>query len=306
MNQITDTLLMVRPSHFGFNPQTAENNAFQENDTSLSPEEIQILAMQEFDQFVEVLRNAGIRVIVVQDTDQPIKYDAIFPNNWISTHEDGTIITYPMFAPMRRLERNHSIVTALEQEFGFNKFLPLERLEAENLFLEGTGSLILDRPNRIAYACSSPRTDTIALDEFCKHTGFTKILFHARDSADKEIYHTNVMMALGETFVVVCLDSVKNGQEWAMLRKCFDETQKDVIEISMEQMMAFAGNMLQVKNKEGETYLVMSEQAYRSLQLIQIQAIEKHTSILYSPIYTIEKFGGGSARCMMAEIFSPL
>lgn len=308
VNQITDTLLMVRPAYFGFNPQTASSNFFQENDTSLTPHEIHILALQEFDQFVAVLRAAGVQVIVMEDTKDPVKYDAIFPNNWISTHQDGTIITYPMHSPMRRQERQPFIISHLMEEFGFKKLLALnllDNLEAEEIYLEGTGSLLLDRPNKIVYACSSPRTHTIGIDKFCEITGFQPILFQAHDKNHELIYHTNVMMALGETLVIICLESLQNPQELAQVRTSFEQTQKEVIEISMEQMFSFAGNMLQVRSKNGESYLVMSEQAYRALRSDQIERIEKHTSILYSPLYTIEKFGGGSARCMLAEIFVP-
>jgi len=302
--QITDTILMVRPANFDFNPQTASNNAFQDETTDLKSNEIQTLALQEFDGFVATLRSAKIRVIVVQDTNTPTKYDAIFPNNWISTHKNGTLITYPMFAPMRRLERREDIVGGLMEEFQIKDRIRLEQHEGAEIFLEGTGSMILDRPNKLVYACRSLRTDEKVLDDFCEQMGYEKILFTATDETGLEIYHTNVMMALGEDFVVICLESVKEGKEWANLHRKFNETNKTIIEISRAQMSAFAGNMLQVRNEDSDTFLVMSEQAYRSLNKEQIQQIEQYTTPLYSPLYTIEKFGGGSARCMMAEIFS--
>lgn len=302
--QITDTILMVRPASFGFNPQTAANNAFQEETTDLKPSEIQTLALQEFDSFVATLRNAKIRVIVIQDTDSPTKFDAIFPNNWISTHKNGALITYPMFAPMRRLERREDIIGGLLDEFLIKERIRLEQHEANEIYLEGTGSMILDRPHQLVYACRSVRTDEKVLDDFCEQMGYEKVLFTSTDKTGLEIYHTNVMMALGEDFVVICLDSIKDGKEWANLHRKFEETKKAIIEISMEQMSSFAGNMLQVRNTDGDTFLVMSEQAYRSLTKEQIQQIEQYTNILYSPLYTIEKFGGGSARCMMAEIFA--
>lgn len=302
--QITDTIFMVRPANFGFNPQTAANNAFQEKETDLKPAEIQTLALQEFDGFVATLRNAKIRVIVIQDTDHPTKHDAIFPNNWISIHENGTLITYPIFAPMRRLERREDIVGGLIDEFQIQNRIKLEQHESSKLFLEGTGSMILDRPNKVVYACRSVRTDEEVLDDFCERMGYEKMLFTSTDDTGLEIYHTNVMMALGENFVVICLESIKDGTEWANLHRKFEETNKAIIDINMEQMTSFAGNMLQVRNTDGDTFLVMSEQAYRSLEKEQIQQIEQHTNILYSPLYTIEKFGGGSARCMMSEIFA--
>jgi len=303
--QITDTILMVRPANFGFNVQTAESNAFQTSETALEPHEIQTLALQEFDQFVEILRRSKIRVIIIQDTGEPTKYDAIFPNNWISTHQDGTIITYPMYAPMRRLERRDDIIEDLKKEFQTSSIIHLENYEIEDIYLEGTGSLILDRPNRLAYACKSVRTNEKILDDFCYRAGFEKIIFTATDSEDLEIYHTNVMMALGEDFVVICLDTIKDEAERNMLIQKFEATNKVIIEISLEQMLAFAGNMLQVKNKDEDTFLIMSEQAYRSLTTTQKEQIERYTDILYSPLYTIEKFGGGSARCMLAEIYLP-
>ncbi|MEM9887149.1 MAG: arginine deiminase-related protein [Bacteroidota bacterium] len=302
--QITDTVLMVRPAHFGFNPQTAENNAFQSAETQLSAAEIQILAVQEFDQFVQKLREAKIRAIVVQDSEQPIKYDAVFPNNWFSTHENGMIITYPVFAPMRRLERREEILTAIADEFQHHRRIHLEERERKQLFLEGTGSLILDRPNHIAYACRSVRTSEQVIDYFCEHMNYEKVLFTATDAAGQDIYHTNVMMALGEDFVVICMESVENEEDRRILEQKFAASQKEIIEISLEQVSAFAGNMLQVRNREGDTFLVMSEQAYRSLDDVQKAQIARYTNILYSPLYTIEQFGGGSARCMMAEIFS--
>ncbi len=305
MEQITDTILMIRPAHFGFNPETAENNAFQTNDTSRSPEEIKIQAREEFDRFVAKLRDAGVEVIVVEDTPQPVKTDAIFPNNWISLHADGRVITYPMYSNVRRFERRQDILDTLAQTHRIKERIHFEGAEAAATYLEGTGSMVFDRPNRICYACLSARTDEHLLNEFCQRMGYEKVAFSALDSNGREIYHTNVMMSVGTTFVVIVLDSVRNQDERKRLLSKFAETQKEVIELSMEQMNAFAGNMLQVRNKAGEPILVMSEQAYRSLTPVQIAALEKHTRILYSPIPVIEAYGGGSARCMMAEVFLP-
>ena len=224
---------MIRPANFGYNPQTAASNAFQTEETALEKNEIQSLALQEFDQFVAKLRQAKIRVIVVQDSETPLKRDAVFPNNWISMHEDGTLITYPMYAPMRRLERRSEIISSLEEKFQVNHIIALEKYESESIFLESTGSLILDRPNKIAYACRSVRTDEKVIDDFCKKMGYEKIVFTATDETDLEIYHTNVMMALGEDFVVICMETIKDGKEWANLHRKFEETRKEVIEISM-------------------------------------------------------------------------
>ncbi|MEM0993707.1 MAG: arginine deiminase-related protein [Bacteroidota bacterium] len=301
--QITNTVLMVRPAHFGYNPQTAANNAFQSAETQLSTTEIQILAVQEFDQMTQKLREAKIEIIIVPDTEHPVKYDAVFPNNWFSTHAGKHIITYPVFAPMRRRERRMDIIHKLEAKFGYKQHITLEQYEAQTLFLEGTGSMILDRPNRVAYACRSVRTDEIVMDDFCEKMAYKKVLFDAVDEAEQPIYHTNVMMAMGETFVIICMDTIQDESERATLEENFAQTNKTIINISLEQMSAFAGNMLQLRNANEDTFLVMSEQAYRSLRADQKSQIEQHTNILHSPLYIIEKFGGGSARCMMAEIF---
>ncbi len=301
--QITSHLLMVRPAHFGFNEETAGNNAFQKNDGAFTPAQIRRKAITEFDNFVHLLRAAGMQVTVIEDTDYPMKTDAIFPNNWVTFHENGTVITYPMFSPARRLERRDDVLQKLGKEYHIDNRVHLETSESEEKFLEGTGSMILDRPNHLVYACISPRTDVGLLEEFCQITGFEKVAFTAVDGIGTPIYHTNVMMALGETFVVICLDTVKNPTEREALLQKFEETNKEVIEISLSQMLSFAGNMLQVQNRSGEPILVMSEQAYKSLENNQIRLLNKHTNLLYAPIYTIEKYGGGSARCMMAEVF---
>lgn len=296
---------MVRPAHFGFNEETAANNAFQTDDGSLSPREVHQRALREFDAFVEKLRSVGVDVIVAEDTDAPVKPDAAFPNNWVTFHEDGRVATYPMNAPTRRLERREDILKQLEARFETGSRLRFEHYEEMGMYLEGTGSLILDRPNRIAYACLSPRTSEHLLDDFCTKFGYEKLVFVAVDGEGQEIYHTNVMMALGETFVVICLDTVRDKDERRRLLKKFAETGKEAVEISLGQMMAFAGNMLQVRSQDGAPYLVMSEQAFRSLRREQVEQLEKHTRLLHSPLYTIEKYGGGSARCMMAEVFLP-
>ncbi|MCB9297783.1 MAG: amidinotransferase [Lewinellaceae bacterium] len=296
---------MVRPAHFGYNPETAVNNAFQTMDESLAPKEVRRQAAEEFDAFVGKLRSVGVDVIVVEDTDIPAKPDSVFPNNWVTFHEDGRVVTYPMNAPTRRLERREDVLELLAGRFELGSHLRFEHYEEMDMYLEGTGSLILDRPNRIAYACLSPRTNEHLLDDFCDKFGYEKMAFIAVDGNGQEIYHTNVMMALGETFVVVCLDSVRATGERERLLGKFAATGKEVIEISLDQMMAFAGNMLQVRSQDGTPYLVMSEQAFQSLRPEQVQQIEKHTKILYSPLYVIEKYGGGSARCMMAEVFLP-
>jgi hypothetical protein len=302
--QTTNHILMVRPANFGFNEQTAESNAFQTNDTSKSDAQIKAEAIAEFDAFVAQLRGVGVNVIVAEDSASPITPDAIFPNNWVSFHADGTVITYPMYAPVRRLERQESILELVGNQFVTSKRVHLEIAEAENLFLEGTGSMIFDRPNKIVYACLSPRTDDTILDRFCEVTGYEKVVFTSTDADGKEIYHTNVMMALGEDFCVICLDTIQNEAERKAVVAVLEKKNKFIIDINLAQMLKFAGNMLQVRNDKGELYLVMSQQSFDALSESQIAEIQSRTHILSVPIKTIETYGGGSVRCMMAEIFS--
>ncbi|MCW5921839.1 MAG: amidinotransferase [Saprospiraceae bacterium] len=304
--QTTPHILMVRPANFAFNEETAANNAFQSRDGKLSAEAMRQNAIREFDEFVSKLRAAGVDVIVADDSASPAKPDAVFPNNWVTFHQEGYVVTYPMFAPTRRRERREEVIAEiLQRGFSSNQRIHLENEEANDRFLEGTGSIIFDHPNRLAYACLSPRTDADLLENLCQKIGYRKVVFHAQDANGQDIYHTNVMMALGETFVVICLDSVRDPQERRALEEKFAATNKEIVDITLEQMNAFAGNMLQVRNTTGDTILVMSEQAYRSLSPSQIKTLEAHTRLLHSPIETIETYGGGSARCMMAEVFLP-
>ena len=303
--QISSHLLMVRPANFGYNAETAENNAFQRKDTQDSAEYIKNAAILEFDAFVENLRSAGVHVTVIQDTDDPIKPDAVFPNNWVSFHENGAVITYPIYSPLRRLERREDIIDQLGEVFIVKDRYHLENSESQHVYLEGTGSVILDRVNKLAYACLSERTNAGLLDKFCGIIDYEKVMFQAVDAKGIPIYHTNVMMAIAETFVVICMDTIRDPDHVQALRRLFALKGKEIVEISMEQMACFAGNMLQVKNDRGESILVMSSQAYGSLKESQIAQIKSHTRILHSAINTIETYGGGSARCMMAEVFLP-
>lgn len=305
--QITRHLLMIRPCHFGYNEETAQDNAFQIQDNSLNPFDIQQNALEEFDNFVALLMAAGVYVTVIEDSEAPRKTDAVFPNNWISTHEDGTLITYPMYAPSRRTERRTAILEQLAETFLVERKITLEHHEDEQRYLESTGSMILDRGNKIVYACHSSRTDEKVLDEFCQKMSYRKILFHAVDEHGMPIYHTNVMMALGIDFVIICLEAISDATEKKRVIEALEKTGKTIFPITFAQMAAFAGNMLQVQNKQGDSFLVMSQHAYEALDTIaHIAKLHTHTSILYSPLDTIEKYGGGSARCMMAEIFLPL
>jgi hypothetical protein len=304
--QTTPHILMVRPAHFAFNEETAVNNAFQQREGALSPDAVRKKAVAEFDAMVQGLRKAGVNVVVARDSSTPVKPDAVFPNNWVTFHQEGLVVTYPMFAPTRRRERRRKVIdTVMEAGFSFDQRVNLEFNERLSRFLEGTGSIIFDHQHRLAYACLSPRTDADLLSDLCARIQYQPVVFHASDGAGRDIYHTNVMMALGETFVVVCLDTVRDPAERALLLETFEKTGKTVVPITAEQMQRFAGNMLQVRTLEGQTLLVMSEQAYRSLRPEQVALLETHTRLFHASIDTIETYGGGSARCMMAEIFLP-
>lgn len=296
---------MVRPAHFNFNPQTATNNAFQSNSTNLTPQEIQSQALKEFEDLVSSLQEMGVSVHIVQDTDLPQKPDAIFPNNWITTHRVGAIITYPMQSPIRRKERREDVVSELMKRYGFDRRYSLEQYEERDLFLEGTGSMVLDRINKIVYACISIRTDPTVLDKFCALTGYDRVLFTAEDKEGQAIYHTNVMMTMGTEFALVCLASITNEDERLLVVDKLQSGGRSVINISLDQMTRFAGNMIQITGSFGRQFIVMSTQARNSLTESQKDTLGSYGTIIHSPLDTIEYFGGGSARCMIAEIFTP-
>ncbi len=293
---------MIRPKHFGFNPETADNNTFQSDEGDLSIEEIARLAVLEFDQLVSILRDKGVVVDVIDDSDSPVKPDAVFPNNWISMHEDDVIITYPMYSALRRNERRDEVIDAITNKYHMARRYSFEQFEEKGEFLEGTGSMVLDREHKIVYACISERTDIRMIDKFCVLRGFTQVTFTA-ESDNVVIYHTNVMMALGRDYVVICLDCVPDATERKDLVDSFTRSGKKIIEISKKQMDAYAGNMLQLQTRSEKPILVMSEQAYRSLRNTQIKALERFNQIVHSPIEIIENYGGGSVRCMIAENF---
>jgi hypothetical protein len=302
--QSTSHLLMIRPVNFGYNEETAESNAFQNKDKN--QQLVQEKALAEFNNFVDILKQNGVDVTVVDDNPQPYTPDSIFPNNWVSFHSDGNIFLYPMQAENRRLERREDIIARLEYNFKVHHIVDLSRYEEDAKFLEGTGSMVLDRENKIAYACLSPRTDRDVLDVFCEQADYTSICFDAADKSGKAIYHTNVLMCVGSKFAVICLDSIPNPYERIMLKESLTSTQKEIIEISFEQMNRFAGNMLEVKTKEGETLIVMSKSAFTSLNEDQLSALKNYGKLVYVDIHTIENNGGGSSRCMMAEVHLPV
>jgi len=301
--QTTSHILMIRPVNFGYNAETAVNNAFQ---VAGMDAEAQKKALREFDAFVSVLRSNGVDVTVVQDTPEPHTPDSIFPNNWISFHNDGTVIFYPMYAANRRLERKQHVIDTVRTLFEIKSQIDLSSYESKNIFLEGTGSMVLDRDNKIAYACLSPRTDKKVLEDFCKQTGFKPVSFRAVDSKGREIYHTNVMMCVADRYVVICLESIDDKTERENVTTAITGSGKEIIEINFDQMNHFAGNMLQVENVSGQKLLVMSSQAFRSLTKQQVDKLSSYNNIIHSPLVTIETNGGGSARCMMAEVHLPL
>lgn len=299
---------MIRPVAYRMNEQTAVNNYFQEN-LNLSDVVINAKAQKEFDVFVLKLRAVGVEVIVEDDILEMETPDSIFPNNWVSFHENGDVGLYPMFAENRRRERREDILIRLEKEgFIINSLFDYTSAEQEGLFLEGTGSLILDRVNRKAYCALSPRADEDLVIEFCEDFEYDPIIFKANQTIKGQrlpIYHTNVLMALGENIAVICLDSIDSKSEKKMLIQNLKEDGKEVVKISESQMQRFAGNMLQVKGANNHNFMVMSSAAYHSLIPEQIRSIEKNSTIIHSDLNTIETCGGGSARCMMAEIFLP-
>lgn len=296
---------MIRPVRFAYNTQTAVNNAFQ-NDPQFAHQDddvqIQQNAQREFDAFVEKLRAAAIPVMVIEDTAEPHTPDSIFPNNWITTHSDGTVVLYPMFAENRRLERKESVMELIQHSFHSDRQIDLTGYEGSDRFLEGTGSFILDRPNKLAYACLSPRTDEGIFREFCQQLGYRPVVFHAFDEAGAAIYHTNVMMCIADRYAVINLSSIPEGER-EMVRSTLLASGKKIVDITQDQMNQFAGNMLQVFNRRGESFLVMSTQAYHSLDKAQLRDLEALDPIIHSPLNTIESNGGGSARCMLAEIY---
>ncbi|MHC5308869.1 citrulline utilization hydrolase CtlX [Myroides sp. LJL116] len=309
MMQITNSILMIRPVAFRMNEQTAVNNYYQRVLDNLSPETVNAKAQEEFDAFVEKLQGVGVDVTVVQDTKSPDTPDSIFPNNWISFHDSGEVILYPMFAENRRLERREDILDLLEEKgFEISDIWDYTSAEEDELFLEGTGSLLIDRVNNKVYCALSQRADEDLVIEFCEEFEMDPVIFeafHTVDGQRKNIYHTNVMMCLADDFAIICADAIDDKQEKKIVLNHLKESKKEIITISEDQVNNFAGNMLQVLGDQGKKYLVMSTQAYNSLTKDQIDAIEKHCSILHSSLDTIEACGGGSARCMMAEIFLP-
>lgn len=299
-SQTSTTVFMVKPACFGFNEQTAENNAFQKEGFEKGAQEKALIESKEF---IDLLKSNEINVVVAEDTLEPKTPDSIFPNNWFSTHEGGILVLYPMFAPNRRAERKEVFLNSIKKNFECKETIDLTFWEQKGKFLEGTGSMVLDRVAKFAYACKSPRTSEEVFNDFCKRLGFNPILFNAVDRNGKMIYHTNVLMCIGSTFAIVCSDAIKDKSELEKVLKSLEKSGKKIIEISFEQMEKFAGNMLELKNMQGKRFLIMSQTAFDCLKDDQKDYLEKECKILHPKIDCIEINGGGSARCMMAELF---
>lgn len=305
--QTTDTVLMIRPARFASNPQTAASNAFQQAAAVADPDAARQAAEQEFEGLVAALEQAGIDVLVWPDTAEPVKPDAIFPNNWLSTHGDGSVTLYPMEAENRRLERRHDLIENLSTRYGFNvrRVVDLSDAERRGEFLEGTGSLVLDRANRTAYACLSSRTHERTLARWAEQFGYETVSFAAVDENGRSIYHTNVMMSIGSRIAIVCLAAIASPAELERVRSKLADSGHEIVDVSFAQMRAFAGNVLELVNRTGEAVMVMSERARTALTAEQIHAIERHARIVAAPVNTIEDQSGGGVRCMLAEVFLP-
>lgn len=307
-DQSTDTIMMIRPVQFRMNEQTAVNNYYQTTLKGQSADQLQNKALAEFDDFAKKLQTHGVNVLVINDTAEPSTPDSIFPNNWVSFHKEGSIGLYPMFAENRRLERRLDILERLKEDFVVNEIVDFSEAEFDGRFLEGTGSMILDRQNKIVYAALSVRTQESVLDDFCEKFDYESVKFIAYQTVGEErlpIYHTNVMMCVADEYAILCADAIDDQAERTAVITKLESTGKEVIQISEEQNSQFAGNMLQVRSSDDQRYLVMSGSAFRSLTEEQIERIENYNPIIHSDIDTIETLGGGSARCMMAEVFLP-
>lgn len=299
---LASAILMIRTAAFGFNEETAANNFFQ-SDSGINNEELQQKALAEFDNMVQALRNHDINVIVIDDTKEPAKPSAIFPNNWLSTSPEGIISVFPMYAPNRRTEKRDDILKILAEKFIVNDVQDWSEFEAEGRFLEGTGSMVMDHDNKMIYAAVSERTNLSVLEKFAAANGYQAIVFLATDKNGHPVYHTNVVMTLGEKFCVLCEEAIDEEWELIAVRQLLESTSHNIISITREQMHSFAGNMLEVKNSKGENVLLMSETAFDSLRKEQKQMLEAYAKLLPVAVPTIEQVEGGSVRCMIAEVY---
>lgn len=296
------TILMIRPAAFGFNEETAANNFFQEN-PGIPAADLQKKALEEFNRMAEILQENDIGLLLIEDSREPPKPDAIFPNNWLSSTPDGKLFVFPMFAPSRRAEKREDIIDRLSADFVVKDLQDWSEFEVEGRFLEGTGSMVMDHRNQLIYAAISERTNLSVLEKFAVTNGYQAIVFLATDTAGRPVYHTNVLMSLGEKFAVLCEEAIEEEWELIAVRQLLESTNHAIIPISREQMQRFAGNMLEVKNRKGESILVLSQSAFDCLRKEQKAMLEAYARLLPIPVPTIEAVEGGSVRCMMAEIF---
>lgn len=305
--QCANSVLMVRPVSFHANPLTRDSNAFMKDAIGLSEEQQQSAALREFDELAETLRQAGIEVLIFEDTRAPATPDSVFPNNWVSFHSDGTVVLYPMMAKNRRTERRIDIIEALSARHGFaiSRLVDLSHHEANGKFLEGTGSLVLDRRNRVAYACISPRTDLDVLGDFAQQLDYEVVTFDARDREGEAIYHTNVMMTHGEGFAILCAESITDKEQQSAVLGKLRQCGQEIINIDYDQMVSFSGNMLELENEQGSKLLAMSQRAHSSLAENQLERLAHYAKLVTAPINVIEDSAGGSVRCMLAEVFLP-
>ena len=302
--QSSNVVLMVRPANFGFNEEAATTNAFMQEAKTLNNDQVKLRAQEEFDGLAAALRAEGVQVVVVEDSDVPVKPDAVFPNNWFSTHPNGVFVTYPMQPESRRIERLNPVKEVLAKAYTVNRTIALEHAEDDNQFLEGTGSLVLDRIKKVAYACRSPRTHEGLAERWAELTGYELIFFDATDRDGMLVYHTNVIMAMGTHHAVICLQSVAE-EEREGVRQALTNSGRQIIDLSFDQILHFAGNMLEVVDGQGRPRWAMSTQAYEALSEVQRLVLEEQGPIIHAPINVIEQLGGGSARCMIAEIYLP-
>jgi hypothetical protein len=302
-SQAAHAVFMVKPTYFGFNAETAASNAFQNKISA--DHNVQDDVLKEFEALVTTLRKHEIEVIVFDDTLEPLTPDAVFPNNWISMHQNGEVVLYPMLTPNRRLERRLDVVESLREKFAIDAVADLSEYEEQGHILEGTGSIIFDHIHRTAYACISLRTSVQLFQHVCEHLGYRPVSFRATDLNGKDIYHTNVMLTIGTGYAVICADAIEDTLERAMVLASFKKDGLKIIEISFQQVLQFAGNMLEVQNSNGDLFLVMSKQAFNCLTVEQKADLESFVKIIYSDIETIEHIGGGSVRCMLAGIHLP-
>ncbi|BAK77790.1 putative amidinotransferase [Pseudogulbenkiania sp. NH8B] len=301
--QTTSTILMIRPARFLSNPQTSPSNTFQKSD--IDHQEAQQNALAEFDAYAGELRRCGVDVLVIDDTVEPHTPDSIFPNNWISLHADGKVLLYPMEAPNRRLERNNKVLEKITEAFAVEEVIDLSGFERVGQYHEGTGTMIFDHNQKMAYVCFSSRSSEAVMKAVSETIGYQALWFHSVDRHGKPIYHTNVMMCVGKTLAVVCLESIRDRNERTALVQALTASGKEIIDISYDQLEHFAGNMLELSSRDGEAVFALSRQAWSSLTPEQQTAISSYARVAQAPIDTIERLGGGGARCMIAEIFLP-